>query len=107
MMRGTYDLETISTPSLSNKAKLCEQMAPYVKEVIGENNLELNEETLAGTENFSYISNLVPTMFMWAGANGLGDNNYPLHNPNVVLDEGVIPYGVAVVVHTAISWLNQ
>lgn len=106
MMRGTYELETISTPSLWNDEDLCEQMAPYVKEVIGEDHLEINDEPLAGTEDFSYISNLVPTMFMWAGANGLGHQNYPLHNPNLILDEGVIPLGVAVVVHTAINWLN-
>ncbi|MBT2733521.1 M20 family metallopeptidase [Bacillus sp. ISL-7] len=107
MMRGTYQLETLSTPSLYNNAELCEQMSPYIKEVIGENNLEVNNEPLSGTEDFSYISNLVPTMFMWAGANGLEDRNYPLHNPNVVLDEGVIPWGVAVAVHTAINWINN
>ncbi|MFD0829728.1 M20 metallopeptidase family protein [Neobacillus sp. M.A.Huq-85] len=107
MMRGTYELETISTPALFNNEELCKQMAPYVKEVIGEENLEVNEEPLAGTEDFSYISNLVPTMFMWAGANGLGDKNYPLHNPNLILDEGVIPLGVAVVVNSAINWLKN
>ncbi|MBS4172851.1 M20 family metallopeptidase [Bacillus sp. FJAT-49736] len=107
MMRGTYTLETISTPSLYNNEELCEQMVPFIKEVTGEQNLQVNEEPLAGTEDFSYISNVVPTMFMWAGANGLGEKNYPLHNPNVVLDEGVIPVGVAVLVHTAIEWLKH
>lgn len=107
MMRGSYDLETISTPSLYNHEELCEQMAPYVKELLGENNLIIDKEPLSGTEDFSYISQLVPTMFMWAGANGLGDRNYPLHNPNVILDEGVIPLGVSVIVHSAISWLND
>ncbi|MBT2725653.1 amidohydrolase [Bacillus sp. ISL-75] len=107
MMRGTYQLETLSTPSLYNNAELCEQMSPYIKEVIGENNLEVNNEPLSGTEDFSYISNLVPTMFMWAGANGLENRHYPLHNPNVVLDEGVIPWGVAVAVHMAINWINN
>lgn len=106
MMRGTYELETISTPALYNDESLCERIAPFVKEVLGEQNLEVNKDPLAGTEDFSYISNLVPTMFMWAGANGLGDCNYPLHNPNVVLDEGVIPLGVAVVVNAAINWIN-
>ena len=107
MMRGTYELETISTPSLYNNEELCEQVAPYVKEVVGEENLEINEEPLAGTEDFSYISNLVPTMFMWAGANGLGDRNYPLHNPNLILGEGVIPLGVAVLAESAIKWLEN
>ncbi|MCQ6281231.1 peptidase dimerization domain-containing protein [Bacillus sp. EB600] len=73
MIRGTYSLETVSTPSLFNNKELCEQMAPYVKEVIGENNMEVNKEPLAGTEDFSYVSNLVPAMFKWAGANGLGE----------------------------------
>ncbi|WP_066396781.1 M20 metallopeptidase family protein [Neobacillus mesonae] len=107
MMRGKYTLETLSTPSLFNNKELCEQIAPFVKEVVGEDHLEVNEDPLSGTEDFSYISNLVPTMFMWAGANGIGDRNYPLHNPNVVLDEGVIPLGVAVVVNSAINWLKK
>ena len=107
MMRGTHELETISTPSLYNNEELCEQVAPYVKEVVGEENLEVNEEPLAGTEDFSYISNLVPTMFMWAGANGLGDKNYPLHNPNLILGEGVIPLGVAVLAESAVKWLEN
>ncbi|MFJ7661179.1 M20 family metallopeptidase [Lysinibacillus sp. NPDC097162] len=107
MIRGTYELKTISTPSLYNNETLCKQVVPFVKEILGEDNLQIDAEPLAGTEDFSYISQQVPTMFMWAGSNGLGDNNYPLHNPNIMLDEGVIPLGVAVVVHSAISWLNQ
>jgi amidohydrolase len=107
MMRGTYELKTISTPSLYNNEALCEQVVPFVKEILGEDNLQIDAEPLAGTEDFSYISQQVPTMFMWAGSNGLGDSNYPLHNPNIMLDEGVIPLGVAVVVHSAISWLHQ
>lgn len=81
-------------------------VAPFVKEIVGEENLQIDEEPLAGTEDFSYISQRVPTMFMWAGSNGLGNQNYPLHNPNIILDEGVLPLGVAVVVHSAINWLN-
>ena len=106
LMRGTYDLHTISTPSLYNNIDLCTLVAPFVKEIVGEENLQIDEEPLAGTEDFSYISQRVPTMFIWAGSNGLGNQNYPLHNPNIILDEGVLPLGVAVVVHSAINWLN-
>ncbi|MFJ7696637.1 M20 family metallopeptidase [Lysinibacillus fusiformis] len=106
MMRGSYDLQTISTPSLYNNKDLCTLVAPFVKEIVGEENLQIDEEPLAGTEDFSYISQRIPTMFMWAGSNGLGNQNYPLHNPNIILDEGVLPLGVAVVVHSAINWLN-
>ncbi|WP_336634256.1 hypothetical protein [Lysinibacillus fusiformis] len=72
----------------------------------GEENLQIDEEPLAGTEDFSYTSQRVTTMFMWAGSNSLGNQNYPLHNPNIILDEGGLPLGVAVVVHSAINWLN-
>lgn len=106
MMRGTYDLQTISTPSLYNNEELCTLVAPFVQEIVGQENLFIDKEPLAGREDFSYISQRVPTMFMWAGSNGLGDQNYPLHNPNIILDEGVLPLGVAVLVHSAISWLN-
>lgn len=52
-MRGTYDLHTISTPSLYNNIDLCTLVAPFVKEIVGEENLQIDEEPLAGTEDFS------------------------------------------------------
>ncbi len=77
-----------------------------MQEIVGQENLFIDKEPIAGTEDFSYVSQRVPTMFMWASSNSLGNQNYPLHNPNIVLDEGVLPLGVAVIVHSAISWLN-
>ncbi len=104
-MRGTYTVKKINTPSIYNNPDLCNSMRPYIEEIVGSSNLNLAQKPLSGTEDFSYISEKVPTMFIWAGAGN--KDNYPLHNPNVVLDEKVLPIGAAVLANCAINWLKD
>ena len=60
---------------------------------------------LPKTTAFSYISDKVPSMFLWLGAGG--KDNYSLHNPNVVFDESALPVGAAVLANCAINWLKD
>lgn len=104
-MRGIYTVTKISTPSIYNDPDLCNTLMPYIEEIVGKDNLSLAEKPLSGTEDFSYISEKVPTMFIWAGAGN--KDNYPLHNPNVIFDEKVMPVGAAVLANCAINWLKN
>lgn len=104
-MRGTYTIEKIYTPSIYNDEKLCASLKPYIEEIIGKENLIFSEKPLSGTEDFSYISDKVPTMFIWAGAGH--KQNYPLHNPNVIFDENVMVTGVSVISNCVINWLEN
>lgn len=104
-MRGSYTVQKFYTPSLYNDPALCNAMTPYIEEIIGKDNLTLSDRPLSGTEDFSYISEEVPSMYMWLGAGNKG--NYPLHNPNVIFDEKALPVGVAVLANCAINWLRD
>lgn len=104
-MRGTYTLEKISTPSVYNDEILCNALEPYIIEIIGKENLIVKEKPFASTEDFSYVSEKVPTMYIWAGAGYKG--NYPLHNPNVIFDEKVMTIGAALLANCAIKWLGN
>lgn len=104
-MRGSYTVEKISTPSIMNDEALCEAMDPYIEEIVGKGNVALAERPLSGTEDFSYISEQVPSMYLWLGAGN--KENYPLHNPNVVFDEKALPIGAAVLANCAINWLKD
>jgi len=42
--------------------------------------------------------------FLWLGAGGLAP--FPLHNPNVLLDEDTLPVGSALLANCAIRWLS-
>ncbi len=60
----------------------------------------------AGSEDFAYVSQEVPTV-MIALAAGHPEQGYiyPQHHPMVRLDESALPYGSAVYAYTALRWL--
>lgn len=106
LMRGSYSIKSqIATPATQNDTALCEELHKYIGQVIGEENVIIQSKPFTGTEDMAYISEKVPTMLAWLGAGHEG--NYALHNPNIFLDENAMPYGVAVLVNSAISWLQN
>ena len=48
---------------------------------------------MTGTEDFGYVTTEVPGMFIFFGAGKPG--SAPLHSPQMVLDEDVLPAGAA------------
>ncbi len=101
MWRGTYDMMTFSTPSTYNDSDLCDEMLPFIREICQ----EVEEvDCMAGTEDFGYVSEKVPGMFMTLGAGKPGA--YPMHNPNMVLDESVFKLGAAIHANCAFEWLR-
>lgn len=106
MLRGSYK-KTLDrfTLSVVNESKLCDEMHKYMTEVLGEENVIIDTEPLVGTEDFSHVSSKVPAILAWIGAGGI--NDYPLHNPNLILNEEVMPNGCAVLANCAINWLKN
>lgn len=104
-MRGTYKIRKAYTPSIYNDLSLCNELEPYIKEIIGGDNLTILDKPNVASEDFSFISEKVPSIFIWVGA---GDkNNYALHNPNVIFDENAMPVGAAILANSAINWLRD
>ena len=54
--------------------------------MVGEENIQ-PMPPMAGTEDFSYVAEQVPSTFLILGAGG--PEQYPHHNPRMVLDESV------------------
>lgn len=105
-LRGTYDIRCkMSTPAVINDKNFCDTMAVFIKDIVGDENLIIDNKPLSGTEDFSYVSEKVPAMLAWIGAGGI--NKYPLHNPNVDLNEEVLPIGCAILANCAINWLDK
>lgn len=99
-----YDLTVFHTPCTFTDEALCLELVPSICDVVGESNIR-QIPPMTGTEDFGYVTREVPGMFAFIGAGKAG--NAPLHSPQMVLDEAVLPIGAAVYAHVAVSWLNQ
>ena len=60
---------------------------------------------MTGTEDFGYVTEQIPGMFLFLGAGKPG--NAPLHSPQMILDEDVLPTGAAIYANAAIHWLTE
>lgn len=104
MWRGDYEMIDFHTPSTYNDEKLCEELKPFLCEIMGEENV-LQIPCMAGTEDFGYVGEAVPAMFATIGVGS--KDAAPMHNPNMVVDEEMLPYGAALHANVAVNWLKN
>lgn len=102
--RGEYRLDLFSTPNTTNSPELLEELVPAVSDVAGAERV-IKSAALPSTEDFAYISQAVPSVFMLLGTGNA--DCYPVHNPHMTLDESAFPYGVAAHVSVAMDWLER
>lgn len=64
--------------------------------------------TAMGSEDFAYVANAVPSVFMGIAA-GTPEEGYiyPQHHPKARFSEDAIPSGAAAYAHIAIEWLKR
>ena len=61
------------------------------------------------SDDFSLVSAQVPSCYVWLGAGG-SEERYAggvLHDPRVCFNEAAMPFGVDLMVHTAVCWLEE
>ena len=104
MWRGDYTVTDFHTPSTFTDEAFCKELEPFIMEIVGEGNVSA-APCMAGTEDFGYITEKVPSMFAILGAGG--PDNAPMHNPNMVLDENVFHLGTAMLAGCAVKWLEK
>ena len=102
--RGSYTITTFCCPCTYTDEGVCGDLLPAVKEMAGEENVS-ETSPMPGTEDFSYVAEAVPSMFLLLGAGG--PDAYPHHNPRMVLDESVFYKGAALYANCAMEWLNK
>ena len=104
-------------PTLVNDADLSACAGRYVRELLGPERAftvaELNAagggaSGSAGSEDFAYVSQRVPSV-MLALAAGQPEQGYrwPQHHPKVRFDEAALPAGAAVYAYCAMRWLAE
>ena len=100
-------------PTLVNDKELSENVAGWLKELLGPCGAFTTAELSGGkpsrgggSEDFAYVSHEVPSL-MLALAAGEPAKGYPFpqHHPKVKFDESVLSTGAAVFVYTAFSYL--
>lgn len=99
-----YTLTTFHTPCTLTNELLCQELVPCLKEVLGDNNVH-QIPAMSATEDFGYVTEKVPGMFVFLGAGTPGSS--PLHSPQMMLDEEVLPLGAALHANVAVSWLKS
>lgn len=104
MWRGEYEMLPFHTPSTYTDADLCDELKPFISEVMGEDKVKVMP-CMAGTEDFGYVTEKVPGMFAWLGVGS--KESAPMHNPNMFVDEEMLPYGSAIHANVAIEWLKK
>lgn len=101
--QGEYSLTVFHTPCTLTEKSLCLELVPSIEKIVGKGNAE-EIKAMTGTEDFGYVTEKVPGMFVFIGAGKPG--NAPLHSPRMILDEEVLPKGAAIYANAAVSWLS-
>ena len=71
--------------------------------------VNLKRSPQLSSDDFSHVSVRVPSCYIWLGAGG-PEEVYAggvLHDPHVRFNENAMPYGVELMVHTAMRWLKE
>ncbi len=97
---------THGCPPFKNDGVLLEKVSLLAKDVLGKKRVIMlpDGERGGGSEDFAYVSRLVPTVMgvICAGRKDEG-YNYPLHNVNVRFDKKALPYGSALMTYLAFN----
>lgn len=100
-------------PSVVNDKLLVQQTKDILSDLLDEKQL-LDAELvmpggkMAGSEDFGYVSEKVPSLFLGITAGNTEDGyKYPQHHPKVKFDESVLSLGASVYAYTAMKWLEQ
>ena len=104
---------TKGCPCLTSDEDLTKQIFKYSKELFGEDRvIDMSKLTggkkMSGSEDFAFISELVPTVMVSLGAGSIDEGYlFPLHHPKASFNENALSTGAAMYANTAIEWLKN
>ena len=102
--RGAYDVRVLKTPSTVCDPDFSAEIVPFAAEILGEENVK-PVPPMKGAEDFGHVTRHVPGFYAFMGAGS--PDGYPLHNPNMVLDESAFAIGTAILANSAVKWLKS
>lgn len=111
MFRGKATIEEVaSVPPLINNTELANEIAVYIKDIVGEKSVVSFNSVGMGSEDFASYTYNVPSVYFMLGAGTKEENpsyGYPMHHPCVVFNEDILPTGAAMHTYGAIMWLKN
>jgi len=111
MFRGKASIEVVAAvPPLTNDRDLANHLTSYVKEVVGEKSVISFEGGGMGSEDFASYCYEVPSVYLLLGAGTKEEDPHyglPMHHPQVVFNEDILPTGAAIHAYTAMMWLKS
>ncbi len=79
-------------PSVHNDAALTAFCVGVAAELVGESNVDASHPQIMGSDDFAFMSNVVPGNFIWIGG-GPVENGCLLHNPRYDFNDEILPLG--------------
>ncbi|MBQ6197536.1 MAG: amidohydrolase [Lachnospiraceae bacterium] len=105
-MGGSYDFKYLRCYSPTvNDPNQFELVRDVIREVGGDEMLVIPENSALGGEDFSFYTEKVPCAFWWLGCHEAGKPYYPIHSGGFYADEKALPYGMEVMVKSALKFL--
>ena len=109
--RGSARVEELaSAPPLENNPALVNQMADWAGELLGTQSVYRLDEGGMGSEDFASYTYEVPSAYLLLGAGTAAEDprfGKPMHNPQVVFNEDILPEGAALYAMGALRWLAE
>ncbi len=112
--RGEADVEyTIQCPSVINDPEMRQKGIDFAKEIFGEEDVlpldgYMDDGMLSGSEDFSFISEKVPSfMSIMSMGNAADGYEYSHHHPKTDFDEKMFYRGAAYYAYYAMRWLQE
>ncbi|WP_255342677.1 amidohydrolase [Fusobacterium sp. CM1] len=91
-----------------NNPELSETIISSLKEILGKENVLIQNNPLPAGEDFSFISKKVPSVFLWLGVESdFNKGRCTLHSPDFLPDENAIKIGIKTLCKIAFDRLNN
>lgn len=97
-----------SAPSTKSDEGFCQQLHQMLAQDLPEIKLlPLETRKAMGSEDFSFVTQRIPSAMISLGSTSPEGQAYPAHHPKVMFDENCFVYGTSAYVQIALSYLNQ
>jgi amidohydrolase len=99
----TFELEyAFGSPSVYNDPDLTKNALATTERILGGKSFLVEEKAEMGGEDFSFFTQLAPSVMLYLGVVPKGKENNFVHTPTFVVDEAGIPIGIRLM--SAIIW---
>lgn len=108
-MRAVADIEIeYSYPCLLNNSNIVSLVKNSAVDILGRENVLVQEYPKMGVESFAYFANKVDSAFYFVGTKNESKNIiYPAHSPRFNIDEDILPSAVAIQCLSAFNYLTK